>query len=206
MSTAININLNSLTFGQNPNEVIKFLDGGIHEDLHMDSLDFKTSDNDNKFLAWYFKDANGKQVSHTEWEPTRRDTDTEESFSKKISNMVSRIGQIMVQGGYISREQFPSSYTDFQLFATTIVNLLPVDYKNRKVRIKVVYSTSTNGKSYTGLPKYAKYQFIESMSVSKDDSLIQVLGIDVFDRPVADKESVVENQFEAGSTSDNNPF
>ena len=49
------------------------------------------------------------------------------------------------------------------------------------LRIKVVYNNS----GYTTLPKYAKYRFIEPMTiVDKNESVIVKLNIDQFEKPV----------------------
>lgn len=70
------------------------------------------------------------------------------------------------------------------------------------LRVKIVYNNS----GYTTLPKYAKYTFIEPMSlVNENKSVIVKLGIDQFEKPiVADLEKSNPSPFSMGSSMDEN--
>ncbi len=209
----INIDVNDIRFGQG-SDVEKFLPAGIHENLVMYDVKYAVSTpGGNKFLCFYFKDEENRKSSHTEYEPKPSENlpngyegTLEDLFKQKVTNLVSRVGQVLVSGGYITREQLqiPSPW-DFEAFAKHVVALLVASgYQNKKIRAKFIY----NNKGYTSLPQYNKYQFIEEMTVVKEESKIQKLKIDKFDRPEADKEVVKDNPFvsSAPSLSNDSPF
>lgn len=76
--------------------------------------------------------------------------------------------------------------SNFETFGNWVATMMNAADKSILVRIKVVYNNS----GYTGLPRYWKYTFIESMAVEAKDSKIKELGIDLFQRPeVGDKEA-----------------
>ena len=79
----------------------------------------------------------------------------------------------------------------FEQFANWVVDMLEKADKSILLRIKVVYNNS----GYTTLPRYAKYTFIEPMSiVNENKSVIVKLGIDLFEKPiVADQEQANPN-------------
>jgi len=210
----INIDFNEINIGQSES-VEKFLDGGIHENLVMENVKYDISTpGGNKFLCFYFKDEENRKTSHTEYEPKPAERlpegyegTLEDLFKTKVKNLISRVGQILIDGGYVTREQMqiPTPW-NFEAFAKHVVAILTANgYQSKKVRAKFVY----NRKGYTTLPQYSKYQFIESMSISKEDSKIQPLKIDVLERPMADKEKATANPFETSggpAKTDESPF
>lgn len=210
----ININLDNISFGQS-DSVEKFLDAGIHENITMYDVKYDVSTpGGNKFICFYFQDEKNHKSSHTEYEPKPLtelprgielkpgetvDQVLKSLYEKKVSNSISRIGQILVSGGYITREQFPNVTSwDFESFCRQVVALLNNSgYKSKKVRAKFVY----NKKGYTSLPQHVSRQFIESMNISKEDSKIQKLNHDVFTKPVADNENNSPNPYLDGNAA-----
>ena len=188
----------------------KYLEAGIHDDVKLVSARSAVSMNGNNFLEIKFE-KNGKELVHTEWEPTPSPNATEEQTQAKATNQVSRIMQILKC--FYPAEMLTFTGASYMEFITWVVNLLNDADKNKLLKVKVVYNT----KGYTTLPNYAKFVFIEPMELPEgQESKIAELGIDVFTRPViADKEVSVNNPLESmtsgfvstqASTSNDLPF
>ena len=87
-------------------------------------------------------------------------------------------------------EELIFNSSTFEGWAKEVADYLNKADKSKLVRVKIVY----DNKGYTTLPSYAKYTFIEPMTVSKENSAIVELGIDNFTRPIiADNEEVVDS-------------
>ena len=178
------INYNTTTGLDVQKKDVKFLDAGIHEDVSLTGAKYGVGANGSKFIEIEFS-KNGQTLTHTEYEPTRFADEDDASLQSKADSQVKRLMQILLV--FYKREMLGYNATSFEDFARWIVSMLSAVSKDDKVRIKAVY----NAKGYTGLPRYFKFTFIESMNVSKNDSMIKELGIDTFERPKqaeADKE------------------
>lgn len=161
-----------------------FLEAGIHENVDFVGAKKERGQKGSLFIEFEFS-KDGNKLTHTEWEPSKLPTDTDERYQEKIDNQVARILQIM--GVYYDRAILESfDATSFEVFLDWVVSLMNAADKSKKLRLKVIYGQ--NG--YTSLPKYSKYTFIESMDVSAEKSKIKQLTIDTFVRPeIGDKES-----------------
>lgn len=175
----------------------KFLEAGIHDNVKLVSARADKSINGNKFLEIKFE-KEGKELVHTEWEPTPNPTVSAEDNQKKATNQVSRIMQILKC--FYPKEILTFSGDSYSDFINWVVTLLNSADKSKLLKVKVVY----NSKGYTTLPNYAKFTFIEPMVLPEGEvSKIAELGIDVFTRPViADKEVNTVNPLES---TDSNP-
>ena len=170
-----------------------FLDVGIHEDVELVGVEYKVSpEGNNEFMVFHFE-KDGKRLSHTEWKP--RDVDPEK-LENKQANQIKRIKHIVTK--FISEDVFVFEAADFKGFCETTIKLLGSSYAGKKVRLKVVYSFN----NYTSLPNYVP--FIESMSVPKDKSKLEILSIDKMERSQADVERPQTNPFEGDSEGDMN--
>lgn len=175
----------------------KYLEAGIHDDVKLVSARAATSINGNKFLEIKFE-KEGKELIHTEWEPTPNPTVSVEENQKKATNQVSRIMQILKC--FYPKEALTFSGESYSEFINWVVNLLNAADKSKLVRLKVVY----NSKGYTTLPNYAKFIFIEPMNLPEgQSSKISILGIDTIVKPtvVADKEAIEINPLESTNTT-----
>lgn len=175
----------------------KYLEAGIHDNVKLVSARAATSINGNKFLEIKFE-KEGKELIHTEWEPTPNPTVSAEENQKKATNQVSRIMQILKC--FYPKEALTFSGESYSEFINWVVNLLNTADKSKLVRLKVVY----NSKGYTTLPNYAKFIFIEPMNLPEgQSSKISILGIDTIVKPtvVADKEAIEINPLESTNTT-----
>lgn len=164
----------------------KYIPAGIQENVALKSARVTTSPQGNMFLEIVFE-KDGATLTQTEWKPTKFGNMTEEDLQKKEDTQFSRMMQILLC--FYKDEELIFNATSFADWAAEIADYLNKADKSKLLRVKIVY----NNKGYTTLPTYAKYTFIEPMSVSKEDSAIIELGIDKFTRPVvADKEEVVD--------------
>ena len=164
----------------------KYIPAGIQENVALKSARVTTSPQGNMFLEIVFE-KDGATLTQTEWKPTKFGNMTEEDLQKKEDTQFSRMMQILLC--FYKDEELVFNATSFADWAAEIADYLNKADKSKLLRVKIVY----NNKGYTTLPTYAKYTFIEPMSVSKEDSAIVELGIDKFTRPVvADKEEVVD--------------
>ena len=162
---------------------IKYIPVGIQENVALKSAKVTTSPNGNLFLEITFE-KDGATLTQTEWKPTKFGNMSDEDLQKKEDTQFSRMMQILLC--FYKDEELIFNATSFEGWAEEVANYLNRADKSKLLRVKVVY----NNKNYTTLPTYAKYTFIEPMSISKEESSIIELGIDKFTRSViADQES-----------------
>ena len=165
---------------------VKYIPAGIQENVALRSARVTTSPQGNLFLEIVFE-KDGATLIQTEWKPTQFGNMTVEDVQKKEDNQFSRMMQILLC--FYKNEELIFNSTTFEGWAKEISDYLNKADKTKLLRVKIVY----NNKGYTTLPTYAKYTFIEPMTISKEDSTIVELGIDKFTRPiVADKEEIVD--------------
>ena len=172
-----------------------FIDVGIHENVELTKIEYKSTNEGNQFIAFYFKDEQGRELSHTEWEP--KDDDVEK-LASKTKNVMRRIGHIAVR--FITKDEFYTIKADnFKEFALAVIAKLEGKYQGAKLRIKAIY----NYNNYVTLPRYLP--FIENMSTTKEDSKLEIITIDKVKRDLPDSEIPVENPFaEKEGTTDTN--
>ena len=178
---------------------VAYLSAGIYEDVKLVAVRFDRSIRGNYFIEFRFE-KDGKTMSHTEWEPTKG-TRTDEEFQSTCDNQFSRIDQIL-KCFYPNDEDRKFSGDSFKEFAEWIVTMLDNANKDTLLRVKIVYNNS----GYTTLPKYARYTFIEPMSLfNENKSVIVKLNIDLFEKPIiADQESSNANPFQVADGTLNN--
>lgn len=181
----------------------KYLEAGIHDNVKLTEARTAVSVNGNTFLEIKFE-KDGKELTHTEWEPTPYPGATEEQTQQKATNQVKRIMQILCC--FYPKEALIFAGTSYKSFVEWVCGLLNNADKNKLLKVKVVY----NAKGYTTLPSYAKFAFIEPMVLPEgQESKITQLNIDMFTRPiVADKEEAVVNPLENNTPekTDDLPF
>ena len=181
---------------------IKYIPAGIQENVALKSARVATSPNGNIYLEIAFE-KDGATLIQTEWKPTKSPTMTDEDLQKREDNQFSRMMQILYC--FFKDEELIFNASTFEGWAQEVADYLNRADKTKLLRVKVVF----NQKGYTSLPTYAKYTFIEPMTVSKENSAIVQLGIDNFTRPiVADKEKPVDplSTTEEVEKSDDLPF
>lgn len=161
-----------------------FLDPGIHDDVYLMSVEYKTSPKGNDFMVFNFE-KDGKSASLTEWAPSDEDP---EKLQNKTLNQIKRVKHIVTK--FIDDEKFVFDVKDFKEFCAKTIEVLGNAYENKSVRIKVVYGNN----NFTSLPRYIP--FIEKTEVPKDKSRLEIISIDkmVKDRP--DTEQLQTNPFE----------
>lgn len=166
---------------------IKYIPAGIQENVALKGARVATSPNGNVFLEITLE-KDGATLPRTEWKPTKFGAMTDEDVQKKEDNQFSRMMQILLC--FYKDEELIFNSSTFEGWAKEVADYLNKADKSKLVRVKIVY----DNKGYTTLPSYAKYTFIEPMTVSKENSAIVELGIDNFTRPIiADNEEVVDS-------------
>lgn len=166
------------------NSKTNFIDRGIHEDVNLLGIEYNVSKNNNEFLVFHFE-KDGKTLDHTEYKPKDEDP---QKLIDKTNNQIKRVKHIVTK--FISEDTYNVTASTFKEFCEKTIALVGSSYVGKKVRIKVVYSNN----NYTSLPNYVP--FIESMSVPKEQSKLEILSID---KMVKDKPDVESN-------SQTNPF
>lgn len=166
---------------------VRFIPAGIHENVQLKSARLAESPTGNKFFEIVFE-KDGATLTQTEWKPTKFEGMDEAALQKKEDTQFSRMMQILLC--FYKDEQLIFNGSTFEEFATEVVNYLNNADKSKLLRVKIVY----NSKGYTTLPSYAKYTFIEPMTLPDSmTSAIVKLGIDNFEKPiVADVETPVD--------------
>lgn len=155
-----------------------FVDGGIQENLELDRIETGTSKNGNNFIALYWKDLSGAEVSRTEWEPRIREGETQEILQQKSDKIMKRMYHMLVDSGILAESEWGFEVASFEELGKELIArvIVPNKHKNKKVRIKVVYDDN----NYTTLPAYTTAVWIEPMSVVS--TKMRKLGIDRFER------------------------
>lgn len=165
------------------NDKPAFIPPGIHENIKMTDVKYSETIKGNEFLAFYFEDKHGNTLSHTEWPVratrpvTAMSEDERKKFEATIAMQMSRIKQIietfLPRGSYDDIEA-----NSFKDYSEKLIKLLGNKYKDVLLRVKVVYDRN----NWTALARDANRQFIEPMSISKEDSKIQILDTDKMER------------------------
>lgn len=157
----------------------RYMGVGIHENSELTSIEYKKTDKGSEFIAFYFENELKEKLSHTEWRvmPTKDINTMSEKESKTYFSLVT--GQIRrlnaIATTFISEEAFRAvKGNTFEEFCTNVIKAIGESYKGVKVRIKVVYDK----RNFTALPSYTNYEWIELMTVSKEDSKIKILAKD----------------------------
>lgn len=162
---------------------VAFMDAGIHENVALVAARKGTSQNNNSFIEFEFN-KDGYKLTHTEWEPSKYVDQSDDDFAEKVNKQVARILQIM--STFFDKSLLTFEADSFSTFADWVIKVMDAADKTKLVRIKVVYGRG----GYTSLPQYAKYTFIEPMTVESNASKIKRLQIDTFERPEqGDKEA-----------------
>lgn len=161
-----------------------WIEPGIHENLKLVDIKYDKTKNGNEFLAFYVENENGDKVSNTEWPFTMRvpldemsDTQRDTALSI-IENQKSKVRQIVE----IFKPNFNINAGSFKEFAEKTIDFLGDSYKDTLFRLKVVYDK----RGYTTFAQSARFIFMESMDVAKEDSKIRIVPTDRMDRPEKD--------------------
>ena len=188
---------------------VAFMDAGIHENVALVNVRKGTSQNNNNSFIEFEFNKDGYKLTHTEWEPTKYADQSDDDFNEKINKQVARILQIM--SCFFDKSALSFEAESFGGFTDWVVSILNAADKTKLVRLKAVYGRS----GFTSLPQYAKYTFIEPMTVELAKTKIKKLGIDTFERPEqGDKElptapaatAFATGQFAPAATQTTAPF
>jgi hypothetical protein len=169
-----------------PKNDVSYIESGIHENITLTNVIKNVSTNGSNFLEFTFTNESGANMKHTEFEPSSSAQNYEERVLKQMSRILQILGVFFTKEDLVSGDL--NSVTDFYQW---VLNKYAVADKTKKMRIKVVY----NDKGYTTLPNYSTYTFVESMTITKENSKIRILSLDKMVRPVADKEPAANNPF-----------
>jgi hypothetical protein len=157
----------------------RYMGVGIHENSELTSIEYKKTDKGSEFIAFYFENELKEKLSHTEWrvQPTKNiETMSEKDAKIYLSLVTSQIRRInAIATTYVSEDTFRKvKGNTFEEFCLNVIACIGETYKGVKVRIKVVYDK----RNFTALPSYTNYEWIEPMTVSRENSKIKVLAKD----------------------------
>lgn len=174
------------------NSESKYLTAGIHDNCTIASVKVDKSPTGLNFIEIVFKKED-KTVAHTEWEPKRFSNQTEDDYNRACNRQLGRFLQIL--GCFYSETELDVDLQSFSQLCDWVKSKLSIVLsENKPLRVKIVY----NKNGFTTLPPYAKYKFIEPMSVT--ESKIEKRDNDLFERPiVADTESNKTNPFSSST-------
>jgi hypothetical protein len=166
----------------------RYMGPGIHENCELTLIEYKKTDKGSEFIAFYFENELKEKLSHTEWRVMpRRDLATmnEKDSSIYFSLVTSQITRInAIATTFISEEKFREvKGVTFEDFCNNAILVIGNSYKGVKVRLKVVYDK----RNFTALPSYTNYDWIEPMTIPKEQSKIKILGKDKLTKSVLPK-------------------
>lgn len=170
----------------------KYIEAGIQENLELDRIESGTSKNGNKFIAFYWKDSSGAEVSKTEWEPKKNEGETDQKLQEKGDKLMKRMRHMLVDSSILTEAEWGFESPSFEALGQELINRVIKTNKHKgvKVRAKVVYDNN----NYTTLPNYTTATWIEPMSV--ENTLMRKLPkLDRFERVAATELPKIENPF-----------
>jgi hypothetical protein len=159
-----------------------FMEPGIHENVELTEVKYGISEKGNEYLAFYFKNDNNEQLSHTEWKPS-------DSEQERIVNQMRRVKHIVTK--FVPESEYVFNANSFKEFAENTIRILGNKNKGKKIRIKVTYSNT----GFTDLPNYVP--FIESMDIPKEKSQLKISSIDKVTKDISTSTT---------ATNSKNPF
>ena len=174
-----------------------YISPGIHEDIVLTNVEYRVSEKGNEFLAFYFENEIGEKLPHTEWQVRfgeNMDEKEKEAYESKVVNQMRRVQRIVT--AFIPDDEFDFEVDTFKDFAENTVKILGDRYKDKKVRLKVVY----DNRNFASIPTYTRYPWIESMEVPVEKSKIRKLSIDRWERLPYDREANNPNPLEETAT------
>jgi len=187
----------------------RYMGAGIHENCELTSIEYKRTDKDSELIAFYFENELKEKLSHTEWRvQAKKDlntmTEAEQNLHiRLVTNQIKRLNSIATI--FISEEAFRKvKGVTFEEFCKNVIAAIGDSYKGVKVRIKVIYDK----RNFTALPSYTNYEWIEPMTISKENSKIKILAKDKMEKSTptnlkgADEK---ENEIEIASTTVKEP-
>lgn len=157
----------------------RYMGVGIHENSELVSLEYKVTEKGSEFFAFYFENELNEKLSHTEWKVSLKkdlnemnDKESKMYFSL-VTSQIKRINAIVTT--FITEEEFRLvKGNTFEEFALNTIKALGDKYKGVKLRIKVIYDK----RNFTALPSYTNYDWIELMTIPKEESKIKILAKD----------------------------
>lgn len=157
----------------------RYMNTGIHENSELVSVEYQKNETGSEFIAFYFENSYKEKLSHTEWKVFPRKNiealnEKEKSlYVRLVNEQIARINKIATI--FISEEKFREvKGNTFEEFCKKTIEVLGNSYKGVKIRLKVVYDK----RNFTALPSYTNYEWIEPMTISKEDSKIKILAKD----------------------------
>lgn len=151
--------------------VSTFVPVGINENLRLAKPDgtvpivYEKSKNGSEFIAFHFLNPEGKTFVHTEWVSQ---SDDPAVLVKKQANLAKRLLHIGKKFVDATAFKAMAKTESFEQMAKAYISIIGDNYKGKLFRCKVIY----NNKNYTTFPNYVP--FIESMSISKEDSKLKM--------------------------------
>ena len=164
---------------------------GIHENLKLVDVKYDISKNGKEFLAFYVENEKGDTVSCTEWPFNPRkpfeqmDATEKETAISIIENQKSKVKQIVE----VFKPNFNISAESFKDFAEKTIAFLGDSYKNKPIRLKVVFDK----RGWTTFGQSARAVFVENMSIAEDASKIRILPSDKLIRPAQPDDEKTES-------------
>jgi hypothetical protein len=171
-----------------------YLEPGIHENIVLKEIKRGVAKNGSDFLAIYFENEQGDKVSYTEF-PLRFRKDFSDMNSEELTKSLKRVEFQMSRWRQICEVFKPNCSlvaNSFSEFIDKVISFIGNSYKDKKLRIKVVY----DDRNFTTLDSNPTTTFIESMTVSAELTKIRMLPTDKVKREKPDKERVETNEVE----------
>lgn len=163
----------------------KYMEPGIHENVELVSVEYKQTDRGSELIAFNFVNSEDEQFAHTEWKtmPHKNiDTMSEKEsdlYIRLVTSQLRKINKIATK--FISEEAFRIvKGATFEEFCKNVVSAIGDANKGVKLRIKVIYDK----RNFTALPSYTNYEWIELMTVPKEDSKIKILAKDKMEKDI----------------------
>ena len=134
---------------------------GINESVSFEGLTKKQDKNGKSYLSFAFKDSEGNELMHNEFEinpeyvTPKEGESKEDAVSRRVNNMLIRVKHICTQ--FIPKENFVVSGTTYEEFCNNLINLMNNADTSADLRLKVVL----NYKDYSSLPNFTP--FIENV-------------------------------------------
>lgn len=154
----------------------RYLLPGIHENVELVSINYKKTEKGSELIEFNFENAAKEMFTHTEWKVmSNRDVN---AFSEKEKELYLRLVKAQVKKlntiatTFIPEQKFAQvGGNTFEEFCKSAIAAIGDSYKGVKIRLKVVYDK----RNFVSLPSYSNHDWIEPMTVPKENSRIRIL-------------------------------
>jgi hypothetical protein len=142
-------------------------EAGIVENVNLNDIEIGESSSGSAFIKFTFQEEAGGKVYYFEYDINPSDETAESKTASQLKRLKHVVTKFLPEG-----TNLPKANTFPEMYAALKALLEANNYKNRALRIKLVY----NAKNFPAFPKYVP--FLENMEIPKDESRLKLKSLE----------------------------